>query len=428
MPDLLPFDPAAGVRRLAADLPPTTASEQDPSTLPNALLKTLGERWGEDLTHLRDILAARPLLSFERAGLGAWADAVLGGGVKPGEMIGVGATGAGAGKTAFVHQLADGWAQASAEEQAGAAGGRGTRARVAPVVYVSEMHADTLSLRTLARRAEVPGKHLRAPAYYGDAGAASVRAALAAAPAFRQAAGFITPIDRTVSLPPFSDGRARPLVEYLKGVVDVVRRRWERDAEVQTVVLVVDPLHRLLPPGVDEVSALSEVLGELLGLTQREGLVSLFTSDTTKVSAGNRSASTDQNGQGPRDLEAEAEQSFRGSYQLLHVPDHAFAVQALDPGIGMSEAELEQPKYAARKRHRQELRSHGLWDAFERRGYTRYEEWATAFAHLPSPKLRWGRVGDRPAYWYDRALFRFVPMPRPDSPGRPRVSDGSEFA
>lgn len=365
------------------DIPSADEPLRSPSV---ALPPTLSSLWldGELVGQIID--DRRPLLTMDAAGLGAWFDQILGGGIAPGEMLGIGAAGAGVGKTALAHQMADGWAKASWIAWEGAQGS-GHKPRVTPVLYVTEMSARGLTIRTLAREAGVPGKYLRALGYFENVAATVAAKAGQAAGRFAGAARFITPVDRAQAI-----GAGPAAVAALGAMAEQIRRNWEdAGAEVQAVVVVIDPVHRLLPGNQEETAALGDTLGKLLSVTQERGFVTVFTSDTTKA------ASAGRNNAEPADLETEAEQAFRGSYQLLHMPDHAIALQVLDP---------------AKPPHKVAIEKAGLLSAFERRTPTE-DQWATVFAHLPSPKLRWGQVGDRPAFWYDRALFRFVPIPRP---------------
>jgi hypothetical protein len=371
---------------------PAPADAPDPD---KDRLRTLDEHWtaGELVTDILD--NRRALLRCADAGLGAWLDHALGGGLANGETLAVGAAGAGVGKTALVHQLTDGWAKWSASNLDVAAGSD-RRANVVPVVYVTEMGVRQLTIRTLAREAAVPGKFLRAPAAFGHAGEEAVRAAAKVSGPLCRMARFVTPIDRTVNV-----GSGATAVRTLGEHVQRVRDRWQETADVSAAVLVIDPVHRLLASGVDETRGLSDVLGELLALTQRAGLVTILTSDTTKRAASNRSGNGDEKGDTASDELEQAEQAFRGSYQLMHVPDHVLMLRALDPSKYWGKEKISKSPVGA--------------EFTAGRGETR-DEWATVFADLVSPKLRWGKVGEYPSYWYDRALFRFVPIARPSSP------------
>lgn len=369
------------VSPLSDAVPPNTPDAD--ATLPPP---TLAHHWF-DRSLVQGVLESRkPLIAMDGAGLGTWFDQVLGGGIQPGEVMAIGSAGAGVGKTAFVHQMADGWAKASA---AALANGDGTRRpKVTPVIYVTEMAVRALTIRTLAREGEVPGRILRAPAHFPFEAPQAFDRATRAASAFRDAAQFITPIDRSVAV-----GHGQSAVQTLGHYAERIRDQWSKSADVQAIVLAVDPLHRLLAPDMDETSGLTEILGAVLAETQARDLVTIFTSDTTKSAAGARNNGS---GDSAPDLEQSAEQAFRGNYQLLHIPDHVLAVRTLDPEKAAHEA-LFAP----------------FREAYKTRLGVQPAEWATVFADLPTPKLRWGKVGDRPAFWFDRALFRFTPMERP---------------
>jgi hypothetical protein len=391
---LLPY-PSPIIERGAYDVP---AEVRGPDAHDDTKFPTLAEHWGARGL-VQDILDnRRPLLRCADAGLGDWLDSVLGGGLAQGETLAVGAAGAGIGKTALVHQLADGWADWSARNLAGAAGS-GRRASVVPVLYVTEMGVRTLSIRSMARLAEVPGNLLRAPAHYGQRGTEAAQKAAAISGKLCAMGEFITPVDRTVHV-----DSGVSAVGTLGRQLERIREKWSATADITAAVLVLDPVHRLLDASKDETGGLSEVLGALLSLTQSAGLVTILTSDTTKSAASTRNG-TGAPSDKPEvdDLEAQAEQAFRGSYQLMHVPDHVVMLRALDPKPGQPGGQPARDKIAASP----------VGPAFNAGRGTMRDEWATVFADLPSPKLRWGKVGDRPSYFYDRALFRFTPIAQP---------------
>lgn len=376
---------------------PEGAPDADANRVP-----TLRERLDAGL--LEDALNPdRPLLRLEDAGLGKWIDRTLGGGLQPGNMVGLVSSGAGVGKTALAHQLADGFAKHSARQLEDAAGS-GRRPTVTPVLFVTEMQVRDLTLRTLARESGVPGNLLRAPSswigkqYSPDMqdkvtaaihtngqsnppqratdGEFALWAARHAAERFRPAAELITPVDRTQRITG---------VQWLTNTVQAIRERWEREADVAAVILVVDPVHRLLDASMEETAAIGDTLGELLHLTQSERCITLFTSDTTKEAL--RAA-----GEGKSTPEQQAELAFRGSYQLVHLPDFIFGLRVLDP---------------EKQNQADQIGEQGA-GYFERGHGAPY--WATVYADIVSPKTRWGKTGSKPAYWYDRALFRFEPI------------------
>lgn len=366
---------------------------------------TLADRWADGLLD-KALDPDKVLLQVEDAGLGRWLDRTLGGGLQPGNIVGLVSAGAGAGKTAFVHQLADGLAKHNAEAVAGAAGS-GRRATVWPVVLVTEMRAEDLTIRTLSREAEVPGALLRAPKSWAgrqyepgpdgripardgkelNAGQVAIERAREAAARFRPAADFLTIADRTTPLGEY------PVSTLERQALRAADRWEERGADVPGVVLVIDPLHRL-GAQTEDTAELGAVLETVLNITHRNGFVTLFTSDTTKNAVELRTETASSTA---ATLEQRAELAFRGSYQLLHIPDFAFALRALNP-----EREEEAGAIPA--------------EYFEReRGGS--PAWATVYADVVTPKLRWGKPGELPGFWYDRAIFRFEPIDRATAHG-----------
>jgi len=350
--------------------PNPNAPDADRERIPN-----LAELWERGLLEE----ALDPNRQLIPSGMGSTFDKILGGGFQPGNLLGFVSAGAGMGKTAFLHQLADAWATDSAE--ALVKGGK-----VRPVVFVSEMLARDLTIRSLARLSVRPGWLLRNPSGGGFLGGSTLprgvealQDARAYAERFKPAAAFLTVVDRRTKL----EG-----VDHLGRICETVREEWTRKgAEVETVLLLVDPIHRILDTRYqDETPALGDAVGQLLDITHRNKLVTAFTSDTTKSAAGGglREGKAD-NG---NSLEQEAELAFRGSYQLLHLPDYALALRVYPEGQYGEDVKAERDTS---------------------------DEWATRYAEIITPKLRWGEVGSRPGFWYDRALFRFRPARRDGS-------------
>jgi len=341
--------------------PNPNAPDADRERIPN-----LAELWERGLLEE----ALDPNRQLIPSGMGSAFNKILGGGFMPGNLLGFVSAGAGTGKTAFLHQLADEWAKASAAALA-------TGDKVRPVVFVSEMLARDLTLRSLSRLSGEPGWLLRNPKGGGflgtgiSRGIQALQDARVCADAFKPAAAFLTVVDRRTKV----GG-----VEDLRRLCGAVREEWRaKGAEVETVLLIVDPIHRILDTQYqEETPALGDAVGRLLDVTHQEELVTIFASDTTKSAAGGglREGKNDDG----LSLEQAAEQSFRGSYQLLHLPDYALALRVY-PGV----------QYPP-----------GVRDEV-----IPPEEWATRYAEIITPKLRWGEVGSRPGFWYDRALFRF---------------------
>lgn len=376
--------------------------DPDPSTLPRTATvrdphPTLADRVGAGLLD-RALDRNKPMIRLEDAGLGTWFARTVRS-LEPGNVVGFVAAGAGGGKTAFVHQWVDGMAKHSAAVLEGAAGGQGPRPQVTPVLFITEMQERDLMIRALARESGVQGALLRDPgspewlehaARRREDPDAYVARELATAREARDrmlpAWGMLTVLDKAARIGTGADAVAR-----IRAEVEAIRRKWEAaGADVLTVVVVIDPIHRLLTTGVEELAGLSEMLHHILVATHGEGWLTVFTSDTTKESVRQRADSK-------RDLEQAAEMAFRGSYQLLHVPDVALCLRTLDP---------------AKEAHMAEIPD---WLADETRPFRRADpngEAATVYADILTPKVRWARPGEAPAFWYDRAHFRFEPIPR----------------
>lgn len=208
---------------------------------------TLADVWASSL---EGYLRPDPwLLRPSDVGMGADLDHLLGGGLTVGQTVALVSHGAGVGKTALVHQWADGIAEMSARSLA-------AEGAVCPVVMVTEMTTADMTIRSLARQAGVGGYLLRDPrGPHGSrplgggetVGEAALAAAASAAEAWSPAALHMTPIDR----------RTRVTLGDLSGIVRAVRGSWLRaGADVPAVVVVVDPLHRLLDPTRSEVEGI----------------------------------------------------------------------------------------------------------------------------------------------------------------------------
>lgn len=341
------------------------------STPAEAPLPTLGDLWKDGLD---GYLSPDPvLLRPSIAGMGPGLDRLLGGGLSPGQTMALVSHGAGAGKTAWLHQLVDGVADASARSLA-------DRGSVTPAIMVSEMTIRDLTIRSLARRAGVEGYVLRDPR--GPAGSrpltstetvgeAALMAARRAALECKEAAEHVTAIDR----------RTRVTISDLHECVRRVRASWEAvGANVETVVVAVDPIHRLLDPTRPEIEGLGEALTGLLDLAQAEAAIVMLTSDTTRAAASVRGS---LGSLGRDELAAAVEMAFRGSYQLLHLPDVA---------LGLVTMRADDEHLAAEDAARLEQEPEG-----------------TLYAEIASAKSRWHDRGQRAAYWLDPAMFRFRP-------------------
>lgn len=375
---------AQNVARSLAKIPPDEIiaayrnGEAPTGPVLDRLPAALDEIWKE---WLHDFLNPDPFLVRPSwAGMGRELDRMTGGGFSPGQIVGLGAMGAGIGKTAFGQQLAEGIAEWSAGQWARSL--ETSQAHdVVPVVIVSEMGTRDLTLRSLARQSGVEGYILRDPKGTRGSrpltseiteGDSALDRARVAAETFCDAAKFIYPIDR----------HEQVSVGAMVSLVEGIREAWEsRGARVPAVLLFIDPIHRIVDRAASEVEALRLGMLALLDVTHRTGAIGLFTSDTTKLSALNRAeAGSKQRGD---DLAREAEAAFGGSYKLLHTPDVALGLITLRPDD-----------------------EHLPADVSER---LRQEPEGTLYAELVNAKSRWDASGRRAAFLFDPALFRFRP-------------------
>lgn len=244
-------------------------------------------------------------------GWGPPLNAMLSGGLRPGEMLALGAASAGAGKTAFLMQLADGLALRNGRILAGE---EGWGSAITPVLIASEMSAAALSWRTLARWTGHSASYFRggeslahkpgAPQAWLDADRALSDGELA------QARSWMRLIEPSKVASALDDG-AVAFVAYLSTLVEAWRERIARELPGRDVVpvVVVDPVQRY-QGGDDEVQALNTLARSLCAATVERNWIALMTSDTNKAAASGRSDTE-------RD-EEEGAAVFRGSYGLQH--------------------------------------------------------------------------------------------------------------
>ena len=260
-------------------------------------------------------------------GLGDRLNHLLGGGVCPGYMLAVGAAHAGAGKTAFVMQLADGLALRTAELLTQPAGE--CPAPLTPVLVLSEMGCNALTWRTLARWTGVDSRAFRAgrsahPDWAGDKNPA--REALEA---FGGPLGEARKLMRVVN-PAAVKASGKGLVDRVAALLTSwcaeLKKSGDGDREVWPVV-VVDPIQRWQETTKGEVEALNELVESLRDAAQEGKWVALLTSDTNKHSA----AGGGESRPAPNSREA-GTAVFRGSYKLLHLVDAALYLHPREEG------------------------------------------------------------------------------------------------
>ena len=258
-------------------------------------------------------------------GVGDHFSDAIGGGLRPGEMLAIGAAAAGAGKTGFLMQLVDGLALRNAR----VLDNETTFGRVlTPVLVASEMSIEALSWRSLARwtghsssifrggRSSLERGWKGAPEAWEDA-----QKALNSGSSFSRAREWIRLVNaaRVSALLSGEDGGPMRLVFELERMVDAWREQLAKETKRDVVpIVVLDPLQRY-QGGDDAIDALNELSRALCTSTVERKWITLVTSDTNKASA---------KGDNAKEATA-AEQAtavFRGSYNLMHEVTAAVAL------------------------------------------------------------------------------------------------------
>ena len=301
--------------RKAGVLPPTTAQPMPsaPFAAPYSYgLQDLNADESQELIPIADLP--------HKHGWGSELQAAVGGGLKPGEMIGVGAARAGFGKTAFLQQLADGLALRNAELAANQHKDSGQP--LTPVLMLSEMDRDALARRTLGRLCEVPSNVFRS----GPA-AARLYGRTHVEDAFEKARKKMGKGHAYAAMQPWLHV-ARPetsenLLKQLECHVEGWREGLAQQHQGRDVVpiVVVDPIQRWQSRGSSEVEALNALIEQLDALTDTHKWITLLTSDTNKDSA-----------KGTEDATSSAA-VFRGSYKLIHACDVVLIMTSDDPPL-----------------------------------------------------------------------------------------------
>lgn len=317
------------------DAPGAAASKADnvsngpPAPDPLGVAPTLASAYTlEDLTADRErgLLAIDTLPPWPREtghheahaetghGLGRELHELLGYGLAPGECIGFGASAAGAGKTYFMMQIADGLALRNVRAEAGPR---------TPVLLISEMGVRPLTWRSLARWTGASARIYRA--------GTSAPQDVYTENAWTLARRALDPNEHG----PFGDfGRARSWIRCMRtdgasGPLLIERARvavsrWRDELRTDALpIVILDPVQRFQGEG-NEVEALNATAEALHEATEREGWISMFASDTNKPNA---------TGKGDEKTERERGASMiRGSYKLQHVPSAVLALnRASDP-------------------------------------------------------------------------------------------------
>lgn len=263
-------------------------------------------------------------------GMGKPFSKAMGDGLRPGEMIAIGAAAAGAGKTAWLMQLVDGLALRNERVLAGE---EATWGKVlTPVLVASEMSIEALTWRSLARWTGHPstifrgGKTLReSPRTKSEASQAwaAARAALASSASLGASRTWLRLVNATHvgALLAGKEGNPRALVFELERIVEAWRDQLAKKHPSREVVpiVVLDPTQRY-QGGDDAVEALNELSRSLCTSTVEKRWITLVTSDT------NKNAATGKDGDKMSDSEG-ATAAFRGSYNLMHEVTAAFILR-----------------------------------------------------------------------------------------------------
>lgn len=242
-------------------------------------------------------------------GLGSDINNAIGGGIAPGTLIGIAAAAAKSGKTAFIHQLADGLALRAAEVLAGKA-----RGPLTPLIVLSEMDQRALAWRTLARWTGYAAAHFRA-GKSADLAEGYKKAMRSAA---REAFAEGSLLDRARKLTRIvkSQNSGKLLVGDLKYQISLLRDKY-KEHEVLPIIMV-DPIQRFMATGKTSANeSMDEFANTLNEEARAGGWCVLLTSDATKATATGSTKGEDLS------PEERGTAAFRGSYTLLHILDAA---------------------------------------------------------------------------------------------------------
>lgn len=327
-------------------------------------------------------------------GWGTMLDRLLGGGLRPPYLMTVGASSAGGGKTAFVHQVLDGLAMRSLELFDAGAG----LEPLTPVLMVSEMGVQALTWRSLAR-------------YTGES-AAIYRAGRSASALLDLSKADVDSVLRR-GAQVMRDSKLAKAHRAMMRVWDPSRDRgfergpamiarlgeicqvWTESLERESgravwPVLFIDPIQRWMGEG-DEVQGLNDLSSAIHRVAYQHDLVVIVTSDTNKSSASASSADKE------RGSTAWAAGVMRGSYNLMHLADGALVIYT--PLVD------DAPEEGAPKRR-------------PRKKKIPRDAAGNPQVKVVVAKNRWGPTTDAPAdqptwFWEPHTLGRF----RPAEPG-----------
>lgn len=247
-------------------------------------------------------------------GIGEHLANALGGGLRPGEIVVVGAASAGAGKTAWLMQTAEGLAARNGRILGGESEWGDA---LTPVLVASELGADALTWRSLARwtghRASIfrGGRTYaeRSPEHAARADRAWADARAALAGELGEVRGWLRLLSPRAAMGKLASGGPKALAAHMVALVERWRAELAKKHGREVVpAVVLDPVQRYQGAD-DEVRALNELALELRAAVVEHGWIAFVTSDTNKNAA---------KGDGPEGDQEWAASVLRGSYQLVH--------------------------------------------------------------------------------------------------------------
>ena len=305
-------------------------------------------------------------------------DERLGRGICPGEMTVIGAASAGAGKTAFLMQVAEGAALRNlsvARHLSDASRTLPFGPQLTPVFVASEMAASALTWRSLARWTGYP-------AWMYRGGATVLRRRISDVPDAWKAARMAFEGDwgkarawMRLMTQDFASAQVAAGAGAFVGALTRQVERWREQIAHEhpthkgiVPVVVIDPTQRFQGTGDDAVGALNDLARALCAAAIAHEWVVLLSSDTNKDASGGKNTGSD--------VERGAA-AIRGSYNLQHEVTNALFLQ---PPRGYEPSEEERAK--------------GLRDV-----------------ELVVVKNRWGSpLSPWPRFTFDGAKGRFLPL------------------
>lgn len=261
-------------------------------------------------------------------GWGAEVQQLLSGGLGPGDVVALGAGLAGAGKTAFLLQLADGLAMRCVELASDPDKDRNQP--LTPVLIVSELDQKDIAKRFIARLLKFPVNVLRssksATRNYGRMFRDEELARHLVQQAYQGTREAVQPGGWYDAIRPWQHVKRMSSSPTMLEQMEAHVERWKkkiREVHPQREIIpvvVLDPVQRWNPPGMSELEALNVLSEKVDEMADRHGWVVLMSSDTNKETAK----------QNPNDASSSAA-AFRGTYKLIHSSETTIVLRRDDP-------------------------------------------------------------------------------------------------